>query len=174
MPTDFGAVGGNSPEGALIGLRVLVVDDQPETVELMDVMLRLSGATVQAVGSVREALEAVQSWRPDVVLSDLDLPEENGYQFIAKVRLAPGLNALPVIAVTAHGDDRARALAAGFTAFVPKPVDFEELVSALQVGRRSLPAVEVARVEMRSPSEERPPALCERVPDSSTTPSGSR
>ncbi len=169
MPTGFGVARGKSGEGALVGLRVLVLDDQPDTIELMAVMLRLAGATVQAVGSVREALDAVQSWHPDVVLSDLDLPVETGYHFIAEVRRSPGSNALPVIAVTAHGDDRARALAAGFTAFVAKPVDFEALVAALQIGRRDVPALASAPDELHPPADARPAVLCERVPGGSAT-----
>jgi CheY-like chemotaxis protein/anti-sigma regulatory factor (Ser/Thr protein kinase) len=116
---------------SLIGLRVLVVDDDPDALEMTSVILQQAGADTLASRSAAEALTVVQAWRPDVIVADIEMPEEDGYAFIRKVR---ALNSdqggkIPAIAVTAYGrpEDRMRALAAGFSMHLPKPVDPGEL-----------------------------------------------
>jgi CheY-like chemotaxis protein len=119
----------------LKGLRVLVVEDEPDGRELLEETLSLAGAEVEAVDSAARALEALRRKPPDVLLSDIGLPEEDGFSLIARVRqLAPerGGN-VPALAVSAYvrEEDRMRALAAGFQSHVGKPFDPSELVAAV-------------------------------------------
>jgi len=90
---------------------------------------------VQAASSVTEALETLQWHKPDVLVSDLAMPDEDGYSLIGKVRAleAAGGKPIPTVALTAYGrvEDRARALSAGFNMFVPKPVEPQELIAAI-------------------------------------------
>jgi signal transduction histidine kinase/CheY-like chemotaxis protein len=117
---------------ALEGLRVVLVEDEPDARELVKVLLEECGAKVNAVASAAEALETIQSWKPDVLLSDIEMPGEDGYTLIRKVRsLAPDQGGLvPAIALTAHarGEDRLRALATGFQSHVAKPIRVDELL----------------------------------------------
>jgi CheY-like chemotaxis protein len=119
----------------LDGVRVLVVDDDPDAVELVSAILRAAGATVNACTSARDALALVDQWRPAVLVSDIEMPGEDGYSLIRKVRaLEPARGGtIPAIAVSAYGraDDRVRSVAAGYTMHVPKPVDPEELTTLI-------------------------------------------
>ncbi len=115
----------------LSGLRVLVVDDQPLILDLVDEILTADGATVQTCGTAQEAFALVQSWRPDVLVSDIAMPNEDGYWLIEQVRSLPpeAGGATPAVALTAYVrmEDRLRVLAAGFQQYVPKPIDTAEL-----------------------------------------------
>jgi PAS domain S-box-containing protein len=117
----------------LRGLRVLVVDDQPEILELLDEVLTPCAATVIGRSSARAALAALQEQRPDLLISDIAMPEEDGYWLIRQVRdLPPAFGGqTPAIALTAYtrGEERARVLAAGFQQYLPKPVDPSELLA---------------------------------------------
>jgi PAS domain S-box-containing protein len=117
---------------SLAGLHVLVVDDQPDGRELVAAVLTRSGARVTTSSSVADALEKVQRLEPDVLVSDIEMPNEGGYALIERVRSLANENggAIPAIALTAHArfKDRIRALAAGFQVHVPKPVEPTELV----------------------------------------------
>jgi CheY-like chemotaxis protein len=118
---------------SLNDLKVVVVDDQADTLELVSTVLVGLGAHVRACDNAREALATVRIWRPDVLIADLAMPHEDGYSLIRKVR---ALNEneggeTQAIALTAHAhiDDRVRALAAGFQMHVPKPVEPNELAA---------------------------------------------
>jgi CheY-like chemotaxis protein len=115
----------------LAGLRLLVVEDEPDARELIAVVLRQCGAEVVAVGSVSEALEALDRQVPDVLVSDIGLPGENGYDLIRKIRERENAHGrhIPAAALTcyARDEDRRRSLAAGFQLHVVKPVEPEEL-----------------------------------------------
>jgi CheY-like chemotaxis protein len=115
---------------ALRDVRVLVVDDQEDERALLSTIFETQGAQVRAAASVAAAFETVIEWPPDVIVSDLAMPAEDGYALIRRVRQAPHLQDVPVIAVTAHArpDDRAAALRAGFHAYVPKPLDRDYLL----------------------------------------------
>jgi CheY-like chemotaxis protein len=122
-------------ETVLDGLRFLVVDDDPDTLEVTASLLRLCGATVRTASCASEALALLGVWGPDALLSDLEMPGEDGCQLIARVRQLPGaLGHLPAIAITAHHQtmDRIQASAAGFTSLVPKPFNVVALVGMLR------------------------------------------
>src|SRR5712692_4365447 len=120
---------------ALAGLRVLVVEDEPDARELLSLMLESSGATVDAVESAQEALTNLQIFKPDVLLSDIGLPVESGYELIHKVRSLPTeASKIPAIALTAFAteEDRKLSLAAGFQVHLTKPVEPGVLVETIE------------------------------------------
>jgi signal transduction histidine kinase/CheY-like chemotaxis protein len=116
-------------------LRILVVDDSSDGRMLTSLVLTQAGASVKAVASVREALQMLEVERPDVLVSDIGLPDEDGYALIRQIRQyeAEHGGLLPAVALTgyARAEDRARILAAGFQAHVPKPVEPVELARAI-------------------------------------------
>jgi PAS domain S-box-containing protein len=118
---------------ALKGLAVLLVEDEEDARELLTIALRQSGAEVRAAANVRAALKILNQWQPDVLVSDIGMPGEDGYQLIKKVRArgAKRGGRIPALAVTGYAstDDADRARAAGFEMHVPKPVVLSELVA---------------------------------------------
>jgi len=117
----------------LDGVHVLVVDDDRDTLELLKFILNKCGATVITAASTAEALGAFERWQPDVLVSDLAMPDQDGYELIGRVR-ARGPDrggCIPAVALSAYtrAEDRKRALSAGFRSHVSKPVDPEELVA---------------------------------------------
>ncbi len=128
-PTAGGVVTAAGP--SLDGMRVLVVDDDRDGLEMVAAILRKSGAEVMTRASAAEGLDAVHAWRPDVVISDIEMPGEDGYSLIRRLRALDdaALARTPAIALTAYGrvQDRLRALSAGYSMHVPKPVDPAEL-----------------------------------------------
>ena len=119
----------------LDGLRVLVVDDEPDARNLIAAVLQGRGARVFMAGSSAEALETIRRERPDVVMSDISMRDEDGYDFIRKVRGLPATEGgrTPAAALTAYGrlEDRMKALGAGFQLHVAKPVDPAELIAVV-------------------------------------------
>jgi signal transduction histidine kinase/DNA-binding response OmpR family regulator len=119
----------------LKGVRVLVVEDEVDGRELLEETLRLAGAEVSSVETAGKALEALRQSVPDVLLSDIGLPEEDGFALISKVRQLPAERGgmVPALAVSAYvrEEDRMRALAAGFQGHVSKPFDPSELLAAI-------------------------------------------
>ncbi|MEH2281325.1 MAG: ATP-binding protein [Nostoc sp.] len=119
----------------LDGLQILVVDDNADTRELVAFILEESGAQVTAVSSVGEALEALVRLKPDVLVSDIGMPDEDGYSLIRKVRVqeAEQGEKIPAVALTAFARDEERRLAlqAGFQVHVSKPIEPEELVTVV-------------------------------------------
>jgi hypothetical protein len=120
---------------SLAGLRVLVVDDEADTRDLLKFVLKQCEAEVIAVDSVPEALKALKEFMPDVLVSDIGMPVEDGYALIRQLREMPeaSLSQIPAIALTAFANqsDRDRTLEAGFQMHLPKPVEPDELVRAL-------------------------------------------
>jgi len=116
----------------LDGVRVLIVDDEMDTCEALGALLEERGATVTAVGSVRDAREALDKWQPDVLMSDIRMPGEDGYVLVRHLR-GTSLRAIPAVAITAyhHEEDGDRTAAAGFDACVSKPVEPDGLVVLL-------------------------------------------
>jgi signal transduction histidine kinase/DNA-binding response OmpR family regulator len=121
--------------GRLQGVRVLVVDDEKDCRDLVSQAFCELGASVTSVGSAGEGLERVKSLRPDVLISDIGMPEMDGFAFVRRVRLLPPAEGgtTPAIALTAyaHPDDSQRVFDAGFQVYVTKPVDPNSLVSAV-------------------------------------------
>src|SRR5204862_286326 len=117
------------------GVRVLVVEDEPDARELLSLTLECSGAKVEAVQSAKEALDYLQLFKPDVLLSDIGLPIESGYELIRKVRaLSSEASQVPAVALTAFATekDRRLALTAGYQIHLAKPVEPNILVEAIQ------------------------------------------
>jgi len=120
------------PDPVLDGVRVLVVEDHAVVREVITLLLEDSGARVTAVPGVPEALEALGRERPNVVLSDIEMPGEDGYALIRKVRALPpdrgGQTPAAALTGLSAPADRPRALRAGFQDHVAKPVDARQLV----------------------------------------------
>lgn len=119
----------------LAGLRILVVEDENDTRELLREILSGCGSSVEIAGSVSEGLEAFRRSRPDILISDIGMPDEDGYSFIRRIRALPAEDGgrIPAIALTAFArtEDRTAALRAGFRAHVPKPIDLGELLAVI-------------------------------------------
>jgi CheY-like chemotaxis protein len=114
---------------------VLVVDDDRDTREMLSLSLTLGGADVRAGATAREALEILDQWKPDVLVSDIGMPCEDGYDLMRKVRSLPAARGgqVPAAALTgyASSEDATRARAAGYQMHVPKPIIQAELVAAV-------------------------------------------
>ena len=123
-----------SPNGVK-GLRVLLLDDEEDTLELLSAALARSGVEVRSQTSVRAALEVLKGWKPDVIVSDIAMPGEDGYSFIRKLRALPPEDGgtIPAVALTAYVGirERTQVLSSGFQLYVPKPVEASELLSTL-------------------------------------------
>jgi signal transduction histidine kinase/CheY-like chemotaxis protein len=119
----------------LSGVNVLLVDDDSDTLTLMTTALRKRQANVTAVSSAVEAIQAITRRRPDVLVSDIAMPDEDGYGLIEKIRrLENGASdIIPAVAITAYAkdEDRERALSAGFQIYLAKPVELTELISVV-------------------------------------------
>jgi CheY-like chemotaxis protein len=117
----------------LINLKVLVVDDEPDARDLVAAVLEQMGAKVTSVGSVVEALAAVEKELPDLLLSDIGMPGEDGYALIREFRALPQAAHIPAAALTAYAraEDRRKALDAGYMMHIPKPVEPAELISVI-------------------------------------------
>jgi len=119
----------------LSGVNVLLVDDDSDTLMLMTTALTRRQANVTAVSSAGEAIQAITRKRPDVLVSDIAMPDEDGYGLIEKVRrLENGaMQTIPAVAITAYAkeEDRERALSAGFQIYLAKPVELAELISVV-------------------------------------------
>jgi CheY-like chemotaxis protein len=116
-------------------VHVLVVDDEPDARELLAEMLSACKARVSLAATVADALRIVESERPDVIVSDIGMPGEDGYALIRKLRALPAERGgkTPAVALTAYVrfEDRTKALVAGFNMHVPKPVEPTELLAVL-------------------------------------------
>ena len=123
------------PEMTLKHLRILLVEDDADTQELVKTLLRRHGAEVTAVSSSAQALAEIERAKPDVIISDIGMSGENGYELIRKIRsLDPEAGGhIPAIALTAYASavDRRRALLAGFQTHLAKPVDPADLVAVI-------------------------------------------
>ena len=117
----------------LQALRILVVDDDADSRGFMIVALEGEGAEVREAGSVSEALALISEWKPDVLISDIRMPDDDGYGLLRQIQERS--LSIPAIALTAfaRNEDRAAALAAGFQCHLPKPVDLTELYAAIAV-----------------------------------------
>ncbi|MFZ0681216.1 MAG: ATP-binding protein [Candidatus Binatus sp.] len=132
-PSVGGNLSGRVP--ALAGLRVLVVDDEQDAREIVSIILGEAGAEIATASSTREALDLMERWKPDVLISDIGMPGESGYDLIRMVRALPPDKGgrTPAIALTAYArtQDRLKILSAGFQMHVPKPIEPTELATVV-------------------------------------------
>jgi two-component system, OmpR family, response regulator len=115
----------------LQALKILVVDDDRDSREMMVIALETEGAEVKSVESVQAALDALLDWQPNLVISDIRMPDADGYEFLAKLR--DRNLTMPAIAVTAFArdDDRTAALEAGYARHLTKPIDLDLLYQTI-------------------------------------------
>ena len=122
-------------EQALLGLHVLVVDDEASVRDLLTLALSKCGASVSAAASVSEAFDSIRELKPDVIVTDIAMPGTDGYEFIRAIRTLafPGGDKIPVIALTAFASpqDQRRAIELGFNQHLSKPVDPLHLIQAI-------------------------------------------
>ena len=113
--------------------RIFIVDDNADAADTLAMLLQLEGHEVQAVHTPAEALQKIESFRPDVALVDIGLPEMNGYELVRRLRNQPSLAAVKFVAVTGYGqlEDRRRVRDAGFDDHLVKPVNMPALTRAL-------------------------------------------
>ena len=123
----------STPDEVLADVSVLIVDDDEDTLELLSAALTQRSANVTAVSSASEAIEAIRKSRPDVLISDIAMPGEDGYQLIRKVISLDLDQPLPAIAITAYAkeEDKESALAAGYDYYLSKPVELGEFISTV-------------------------------------------
>ena len=117
-----------------VGRVALVVDDVSDVTEMLSVLLTHAGYEVVTALSAHGALEAVRKQRFDVIISDIGMPEMNGYQLAREIRMLPGYEKVPMVAVTGYSmfDDRQRSLNAGFTAHLTKPIEPRVLLDLIE------------------------------------------
>jgi len=117
------------------GVRILVVDDEADSRDLISTLLTRCGGEVRCSESAAEAIRAFAEWSPDLLLSDIGMPNEDGYSLIKKVRKLRSKRAkqIPAIALTAYAtdEDRSLALAAGFQVHLAKPVEPKSLLTSI-------------------------------------------
>jgi CheY-like chemotaxis protein len=117
----------------LAGLKVLVVDDNEDTCDLVTLALEMCAVEVSTAHSAQGALKILQFWQPDVIVSDIAMPAEDGYFLIEKIRSSGGGASIPAIALTAyaHEADEQRVLAAGFQKYLAKPIAPQALIAEI-------------------------------------------
>ncbi len=127
-----------SGQGKLSGFWILAVDDEADAREIVSFMLQINGAKVTTANSAIEALDILKNARerlPDVLLSDISMPNESGYALLEKIRALPEENGgqIPAVALTAFNrpEDRQSAFEAGFQKHLGKPVEMEDLIAAI-------------------------------------------
>jgi PAS domain S-box-containing protein len=124
-----------SLDAMLSRVRVLLVEDDPDARELVGAILVEAGAVVKSVSSAAAAIEALPGFRPQLLVSDIAMPDEDGYSLIRRIRALDAAHggAIPSLALTAYTrtEDRTKALAAGFTTHIGKPVNPRDLIAAL-------------------------------------------
>ncbi|HEY9600206.1 MAG TPA: PAS domain S-box protein [Allocoleopsis sp.] len=138
----------------LKGLRVLVVDDEVDTRDYLTAVLAEYGAQATGVASVSEAIFAIAQLPPDILVSDISMPGEDGYSLIRQVRaLESQAASIPAVAITAHAmeEDRKNAIAAGFNQHIPKPIEPTQLVAVVaNLARQYLLDIDVGSTELKS------------------------
>ncbi|HZJ45619.1 MAG TPA: response regulator [Pyrinomonadaceae bacterium] len=124
------------------GFDILIVEDSPDTLTLLSTIFSQEGANVTAATSADDAIQRILAKRPDIIISDIGMPDTDGYKFLEQVRELPDTTDIPAIAVSGYAseDDRRRALDVGYAALIPKPIDVNELfgtINELGIGELS-------------------------------------
>ncbi|WP_414585687.1 response regulator [Scytonema sp. PCC 10023] len=134
-PENYQIPQSNSPSPVLDGLRVLVVDDDVNNLNLLEVIFEQHQAEVKTAGSVDEAIEVIEKWKPDILVSDISMPNKDGYSLIRSIRIkeAEVGGFLPAVALTGcvFPENRSLAFNSGFQMFILKPFDSDELVAVV-------------------------------------------
>jgi PAS domain S-box-containing protein len=134
-PTTFKSLALEENQVSLTGIKVLVVDDEADARELIEHVLAQYKARVLTAANAKEALDLLRSQRPDIIVSDIGMPEKDGYRFIQEVRGLPADQGgkTPAIALTAYArsEDRTRAMLAGFQTHIAKPIEPQELIATV-------------------------------------------
>ncbi|HEV8368580.1 MAG TPA: response regulator [Pyrinomonadaceae bacterium] len=119
---------------SLSGMEILIVEDSEDTLALLSTIFGQEGAIVTTASSADEALNSVVVKRPGLIVSDIGMPDTDGYQFLKQVKVLPGMDEVPAIAISGYAseEDRARALDVGYLALVAKPIDVEDLFGIIQ------------------------------------------
>jgi CheY-like chemotaxis protein len=143
-PVSDGDGNGHAKDNALKGIRILLVDDDADSVRPLALFLEDKSASVVTAESAAAALLELKNQQFDVLISDIGMPEKDGFELLSEIRKsASGIDAVPpAIAVTAYAstDDRERALACGFQAHIAKPVNYDKLLAAIkQIRNASFP-----------------------------------
>jgi CheY-like chemotaxis protein len=117
-----------------VGKTALVVDDVADVTEMLGVLLTHAGYEVVTASSARSALDAARQRQFDVIISDIGMPEMNGYQLARELRTLPGYETVPMVAVTGYSmfDDKERSTNAGFNAHMTKPIDPRALLELIE------------------------------------------
>jgi CheY-like chemotaxis protein len=134
LPSKFSQTGESLRRDFGVGRLALVVDDVSDVTEMLSVLLTHAGYEVVTALSAHGALEAVRKQRFDVIISDIGMPEMNGYQLAREIRMLPGYEKVPMVAVTGYSmfDDRERSLNAGFSAHLTKPIEPRVLLDLIE------------------------------------------
>ena len=146
LPADAAPVGSRPEDGepaGLAGIKVLTVDDDRDSADVVKRILTSRGAEVRTANSVAGAWEVLRTFSPSVVLSDIGMPTHDGYEFVRQMREKPFFSGIPAVALTAlaRAEDRTRALNAGFQTHIAKPIAAPELIAVV----RSLGRLHAAR-----------------------------
>lgn len=114
--------------------QILVVDDEPDNLEVVSETLEFKGAMVRTAANGKEALDTLQSFVPNLILTDLSMPVMTGWEMRSRVKSSPALAGIPIIALSAHAiaGDAERALEAGFDGYLTKPVNIHTLVDDIR------------------------------------------
>lgn len=117
-----------------VSQQVLIIEDSTDTLELLSTLFEKKGCEVMAANSAQEALRLASERRPSVIISDIGMPEMDGYELLIQLRRLPGLEAVPAIAISGYAmeEDRERASSAGFSAHQAKPINVDELFALIQ------------------------------------------
>lgn len=133
-PVPIGVLNEVNANWPLNGVGILIVDDEQDVRDATGALLKQLGAEVRALGSTRQVISEIEQFRPQVLILDIGMPEEDGYALMRRIRTNETTRGIPAISLTAHAreEDRARALSAGFQDHLPKPIDVSQLASAIR------------------------------------------
>ena len=131
----------NTPPNLLQNWEIVVIDDEPDSLEVARYILDFYGANVHTATNGREGVELVAKVKPRFVISDLSMPEMDGWEFLSALKSTTSLQAIPVIALTAHAmkGDRERAIGAGFHNYLTKPLTASTFMDQLLILLMDIP-----------------------------------
>jgi CheY-like chemotaxis protein len=128
----------------ITGWNVLLVDDEPDNIEVVAESLEFYGMTVRTAGNGQQALDVLMDWMPNLILLDLSMPVMDGWETLRALKADPQTQDIPVLAFSAHAiiGDAERALAAGFDGYMTKPINVPTLLKDLQAAFKVVRAAE--------------------------------